>query len=255
MIYKAQTGHIGGSLSATDILVSLYYGVMKIDPQKPKWDERDRFILSKGHSVEAYYAVLSSKGYFPKEELETYGCFQSRLLGHPNVKVPGVEMNTGALGHGLSIAVGMALAGKMDRHDYRVYVLMGDGEQAEGSNWEAAMAAANYNLDNLVGIIDRNRLQISGNTEQVMRLENLADKWSAFGWQVTETDGHNINTLVDTFSSLPHNGKPHLVIADTIKGKGVSFMENRPEWHHGVLSIEQYNQAMNELNAQTEVEI
>lgn len=251
MIYNAKTGHTGGSLSSVDILTALYYKIMRIDPKNPKWEERDRFVMSKGHSVEGYYTVLADVGFFPKEELNTFSKYRSRLIGHPNVKVPGIEMNTGALGHGLPVAVGMALAGKMDKKDYRVYVLMGDGEQAEGSIWEGAMAAGHYCLDNLVGIIDRNRLQISGNTEHVMKLEDLKDKWAAFGWEVLETDGNNMEELVSTFRKLPVvAGKPHLVIANTIKGKGVSFMENTAKWHHGVPSPEQYEQALKELEQQ-----
>jgi len=173
MIFNAKTGHTGGSLSSVDILVALYYEMMKIDPKNPKWKSRDRFVLSKGHSVEGYYTILADLGFFLKDELNNYCKFNSRLIGHPSVKVPGVEMNTGAFGHGLSVAVGMALAGKMDKKDYKVYVLMGDGELAEGSIWEGAMAAGHYKLDNLIGIIDRNHLQISGNTENVMSLENL----------------------------------------------------------------------------------
>ena len=251
MIYNAKAGHTGGSLSSVDIIVALYHGVMRLDSKNPKWEDRDRFILSKGHSVEAYYTVLANMGFFPKEELLTFLQYGSRLIGHPNVAVPGVEMNTGALGHGMSTGVGMALAGKMDRRDYKVYVLMGDGEQGEGSVWEAAMAGANYNLDHLVGIIDRNRLQISGNTEDVMKLEGLREKWTAFGWEVIETDGHDMAQLIDTFSKLPVvEGRPHLIIANTIKGKGISFMENVAKWHHGVPSKEQMEKALEELNTQ-----
>lgn len=251
MIYNARAGHTGGSLSSTDIIVALYYGVMRFDIHNPKWEDRDRFILSKGHSVEAYYTVLANIGFFPKEELASFSRYGSRLIGHPNAAVPGVEINTGSLGHGLSAGVGMALAGKMDGKNYRVYVLMGDGEQAEGSVWEAAMAGANYKLDHLIGIIDRNRLQITGNTEDVMKLESLKDKWTAFGWEVVETDGHDMAQLIDTFNKLPVvEGKPHLVIANTVKGKGVSFMENVAKWHHGVPSKEQMEKALKELNTQ-----
>ncbi len=251
MIYNAKTGHTGGSLSATDIIVALHYGIMHLDARNPEWNERDRFILSKGHSVEAYYTVLANMGFFPKEELATFSKYGSRLIGHPNIKVPGVNMNTGALGHGLSTGVGMALAGKMDGKGYKVYVLMGDGEQAEGSIWEAAMAGANYKLDNLIGIIDRNGLQISGITEDVMKLECLRDKWSAFGWEVVETAGNDMTELVDSFSKIPIvRGRPHLVIANTIKGKGVTFMENDAKWHHGVPSQEQMVKALDELNVQ-----
>jgi transketolase len=253
MIYEAKTGHTGGALSSLDILVALHYEIMNIDPKNPAWDERDRFILSKGHSVEGYYTILADRGFFPKEELKTFSRYQSRLIGHPTVKVPGIEMNTGALGHGLSAAVGMALAGKMDEKAYKVYVLMGDGEQAEGSVWEAAMAAAHYGLDNLIGIIDRNRLQISGNTENVMALESLKEKWSAFGWEVLETPGNDIEKLVAVFQKIPvKKAKPHLIIANTVKGKGVSFMENVAKWHHGVPTEEQMAEAMRELEQQLE---
>jgi len=253
MIYNSGEGHTGGALSSVDILVTLYYRIMKIDPKNPKWDGRDRFVLSKGHSVEGYYAILADLGFFPKEELLSYRKFGSRLIGHPNNKVPGVELNTGALGHGLSVAVGMALAGKMDGKNYRVYTLMGDGELAEGSVWEAAMAASNYELDNLIGIIDRNRLQISGNTEEVMKLESLRKKWTAFGWEVLEIDGHNIEKLVEVFEKIPiRKGKPHVVIAHTVKGKGVSFMENDRKWHHGVPNGRQFERAMYELDLMLE---
>lgn len=251
MIFESKGGHTGGALSSTDILVALYYEIMNIDPKNPKREDRDRFVLSKGHSVEGYYAILADLGFFPKEELATFSQYKSRLIGHPNVKVPGVEMNTGALGHGLSAAIGMALAGKMDKKSYKVYALMGDGEQAEGSVWEAAMAAGHYKLDNLIGIIDRNRLQISGNTEDVMSLESLKEKWSSFKWEVIEVNGNDMEELVTTFKKLPLvKEKPHLVIANTIKGRGVSFMENVAKWHHGVPNAEQYEQAIQELKQQ-----
>jgi transketolase len=253
MIYEAKTGHTGGALSSADILVALYYDVMKVDPLNPKWVDRDRFILSKGHCVEGYYSILADKGFFPKEELMTFSKFNSRLIGHPTLKVPGIEMNTGALGHGLSTAIGMAMAAKMDKKDYKVYVLMGDGEQAEGSVWEAAMAGGHYKLDNLVAIVDRNRLQISGNTETVMSLDSLGDKWASFGWEVIEVNGNNMDELVNVLRSLPlAKGKPSLIIANTTKGKGVSFMENVAKWHHGVPTPEQYEQAIGELTAQLE---
>ena len=197
MIVEAKTGHTGGSLSSVDILTALYYGVMNIDPKLSNWPDRDRFVLSKGHSVEGYLCVLADKGFFPKSELKTFSKYKSRLIGHPSNKVPGMEICSGALGHGLSVAVGMALGAKKTCRDYKTYVLMGDGELAEGSVWEAAMAAANYKLDNLTAIIDRNGLQISGSTEDVMRLEQLADKWKAFGWVVSEVDGHDIYALID----------------------------------------------------------
>ncbi len=248
MIKAGKTGHTGGSLSSVDILVALFYHTMNFNPENQKEQDRDRFVLSKGHCVEAYYSVLADCGFFAQDELLKFSQYQSRLIGHPNIKVPGVEMNTGALGHGLSIAGGMALAGKMDHLDYTVYALMGDGEQAEGSIWEASMAAAHHKLDNLVGIIDRNYLQISGNTEDVMALDDLAAKWQAFGWQVDVVDGNDIGKLVSLFDQLPKNsGKPQLVIANTTKGRGVSFMENNAKWHHGVPSDDEFNQAMQEL--------
>lgn len=254
VIVDGNTGHTGGSLSCTDILVALFYCKLKHDPQNPKWEGRDRFLLSKGHSVEGYYSILADIGYFPKEELKTFSKFKSRLIGHPSTKVPGVEMNTGSLGHGLPIAVGMAKGFKMQNRSNRVYVLMGDGEQAEGSIWEGAMAAANYNLDNLVAIVDRNHLQISGNTEDVIRLEDFPAKWRAFGWEVTEIDGNDMGEIISALDSTSAlNGKPHMIIAHTTKGKGVSFMENVAKWHHGVPTAEQLKQAWAELDEQLAV--
>ncbi|WP_429310712.1 transketolase [Paenibacillus mucilaginosus] len=251
MIHRAGTGHTGGSLSNTDILTALYYRVMKIDPANPKWAERDRFIASKGHAVESLWCILADRGFFPKEELETFSRFGTRLIGHPNNKVPGIEMNTGALGHGLAISVGMALAAKRDGRSSRVFCLMGDGEQAEGSVWEAAMAGAHYRLDNLVGIIDRNRLQISGPTEDVMGLDPLDDKWSSFGWHVVPVDGNDVDALVNVFEAAPEvSGKPTLVLAHTVKGKGVSFAEHVPKWHHHVPSDKELALALTELSAE-----
>lgn len=250
MIHGAKTGHTGGSLSNTDILTALYYRVMNIDPQNPKWEKRDRFIASKGHSVESLWCVLADLGFFPKEELETFSQFGTRLIGHPNNKVAGIEMNTGALGHGLAISVGMALASKRDSNGYRVFCLMGDGEQAEGSVWEAAMAGAHYKLDNLVGIIDRNRLQISGSTEEVMGLDPLEDKWASFGWNVVSIDGNDMDSLVEALEAVPSvKNKPTLIMANTVKGKGVYFAENVPHWHHHVPNDEQLEMALNELTA------
>ncbi len=248
IIVSGKTGHTGGDLSETDILTVLYYNVLRYDVKNPEWECRDRFILSKGHSVEAYLAILADIGFVDPDELKTYSKYQSRLIGHPNNKLPGVEMNSGALGHGLSTGVGMAIAGKMDKRDYRVFVLMGDGEQAEGSIWEAAMAASHYGLDNLVAIVDRNHLQISGGTEDVMCLEPFKAKWEAFGFDVTEIDGHDYEQIE---KALNHKtpGKPSLVLANTVKGKGVSFMENDAKWHHGVPNSEQYESALKELKA------
>ncbi|WP_166240940.1 transketolase [Paenibacillus turpanensis] len=253
MIHRAKTGHTGGSLSNTDILTALYYRVMKIDPNDPKWPERDRFIASKGHSVESLWCILADLGFFPKEELLTFSQFGTRLIGHPNNKVPGIEMNTGALGHGLAIGVGMALAAKRDGNAYRVFCLMGDGEQAEGSVWEAAMAGAHYKLDNLIGIIDRNRLQISGSTEDVMGLEPLQGKWEAFGWKVVSVDGNDMGELVQVLEAVPEERRPTLVLANTIKGKGVSFAENAAHWHHHVPNDAELEQALSELTAAREV--
>lgn len=248
MIYKSGSGHIGGSLSSVEILVVLYYAIMHIDPINPYWEDRDRFVLSKGHSVEAYYSILANLGLFSSDELTTFSRFGSRLTGHPTVDLPGVEMNTGSLGHGLSAAVGMALAGKMDNRDYRVFALLGDGELNEGSVWEAALAGAHYRLDNLVAIVDRNGLQISGNTEEIMGLGNLSEKWAAFGWNVHQTDGHQIEQLLATFQALPYTkGKPQVVIAHTIKGKGISLAENNFRWHHYVPDSEEFMLAMREL--------
>lgn len=248
MIYNSKTGHTGGSLSSVDIIVALYYKIMNIDSSKPNWEMRDRFILSKGHSVEGYYTVLADLGFFSKKELNNFSKYDSRLIGHPTRKVPGIEMNTGALGHGLSVAVGVAIGAKIKKRNYSVYVLMGDGEQGEGSIYEAAMAAGHYKLDNLTAVIDRNRLQISGNTENVMGLEPLGDKWRSFRWNVLECNGNDIGDFIDTVEKAKKNtGKPTMIIANTTKGCGVSYMENDPKWHHGVPDKEQYAKAIAEI--------
>ncbi|MEN8906823.1 MAG: transketolase [Clostridiales bacterium] len=250
LIYHAKTGHTGGSLSSTDIMTALYYHVMKIDATNHEDPNRDRFVLSKGHSVEALWCILADKGFFPKEDLQTYSNFGSKLIGHPNNKVNGVEMNTGSLGHGLSVSNGMALAAKMDQKQFRVFTLMGDGEQAEGSLWEGAIFAAHYKLDNLVGIIDRNRLQISGSTEDVMGLDPLNEKWKSFGWSVVEINGNDMESLVKTFDECSTTkSKPTLIIANTTKGKGISFIENQTQWHHKVPTDSEYEQALAELEA------
>jgi transketolase len=249
MIYEANMGHTGGSLSCTDILTVLYYSIMKINPADPHWEDRDRFILSKGHSVEAYYCILADKGFFPREDLKTFCKFGSKLIGHPNNEIPGIEMNTGSLGHGLPIAVGMALAAKMDKKSWRVFVLTGDGELAEGTIWEGAMAAAHYNLDNLIAIVDRNNLQMSGNTEEVMKLEPLKEKWKSFGWEVMLVDGNDVEELENALKSVPKiKNKPTVLIANTKKGKGVSFIEDMADWHHKVPTYEQLQQAIKELS-------
>lgn len=251
IVYNARGGHIGGDMSSTDILVSLYYGFLNIDANNQKAPERDRFVLSKGHCVEAYYSVLNDLGFISDEELSTYAKFNSKLIGHPTNKVPGIEFNTGALGHGLSVGVGMAIGAKKSGYDSRVCVLMGDGELAEGSVWEAAMAASHYKLDNLVAIIDRNGLQISGSTEKVMSQEDLQQRWTAFGFNTVVADGHDIGAILDALNNRV-KGKPTAIIARTIKGKGVSFMENQAAWHHKVPTAEQYEQAMLELNQKLE---
>ena len=248
MIYHGNNGHTGGSLSSVDILVSLYFEVMKINPQNPGDHDRDRFIMSKGHSVEAMYSVLSGRGFFKDEILDSYGKFQSPLAGHPVNKIPGIELNSGALGHGLAVGVGMALAAKRSGNRYRTFVLMGDGEQAEGSIMEAAATAGHYRLDNLVGIIDRNGLQISGPTEKVMAIEDLSLKYRACNWEVKECDGNNINEIIHQLENLPfRKDAPSLLIAHTTKGKGVSFIENNAGWHHKVPSEKEFNIAITEL--------
>ncbi|TLG73933.1 transketolase [Culicoidibacter larvae] len=247
LIYKQGAGHLGSDLSCTDILVALYYAVMNIDAANPEASERDRYIQSKGHAAEVYWTILADKGFFPKEELDTFSQYGSRLIGHPNNKVGGVEMNTGSLGHGLAIATGIALAAKMDSKSYHTYVLMGDGELAEGSVWEAAMAAPHYQLHNLTAIIDRNGLQISGASEQVMAVEPLADKWEAFGWHVIEVDGNNVNELVRVLHQEPVPAKPTMIIANTIKGKGIHAAENNPAWHHYVPNEGEYLAATKDL--------
>ncbi|MDH7598917.1 MAG: transketolase [Sedimentisphaerales bacterium] len=247
-IKMANAGHTGGSLSCIDILNVLYNRILRVSPQTFGHPDRDRYIQSKGHSVEALYVVLADRGFFGESELETLCRYMSRLAGHPTRKVPGIEHNTGALGHGLAFAVGVALTGKKDGRAYRVFVLLGDGELDEGSNWEAMMAASHYGLDNLIAIVDRNMLQITGPTEQVCRLEPLADKLAAFGWSVRIADGHDIPALTDVLSAVPFEpGRPSAIIARTTKGKGVSFMEYDPSWHHGVPDNQQYEIAQQQL--------
>jgi transketolase len=253
-IKLAKAGHTGGSLSCTDILNVLYNEILNVSPENFTDPNRDRFIQSKGHSVEALYVVLADKGFYPKSDLETLCKYNSKYMGHPTRKVNGVEFNTGALGHGLSISAGIALGAKKDGASFKVYTLLGDGELAEGSNWEAAMMAAHYKLDNLVAILDHNALQITGPNREVCSPYPIAEKFRAFGWNVLETDGNDVNQLKETFDSLDFTiKKPTLIIANTTKGKGVSYMENVKKWHHGVPSDEQYEIAMNELEKQLTV--
>ena len=254
IVYKAKAGHIGGDLSCLNVMTALYFEVMQgLDPQNPKAADRDRFVLSKGHCVEALYVTLEAKGFLKPEILDTLGQYGSILSGHPTIEVPGIEVNSGALGHGLSIGVGMALAAKMDQKSWKTFVMMGDGEQGEGSIYEAAMAANRYHLDNLVAIIDRNHLQISGNTEDVMPLDSIFERWTAFGWDVIQMNGDNMADIQKTFSQIDYtNGKPHLLVSETTKGKGVSFMEGIAKWHHGVLNEEQCKAAVAEIEKRIE---
>ncbi|GAB1513338.1 transketolase [Actinophytocola sp. KF-1] len=241
--------HIGGALSAVDILVALYREVLNVRPEEPDWPDRDHFILSKGHASAALYATLAECGFFPVAELETYGRSTGRLMAHPTPAVPGVEFATGSLGHGLALGVGLALAAKRAGKDKRVFVLMGDGELQEGSVWEAAMAAAHFGLDNLTAIVDRNRLQISGSTEDRMRLEPLADKWRAFGWQTSDVDGHDFGQLVPALRTPPAAGSPGVLIADTVKGRGVRHLQHRKQSHFAKLGPEAYRRAVTALRA------
>lgn len=248
-IVGAKAGHTGGSLSCIDILNVLYNEVLNVSPANFTSPDRDRYIQSKGHCVEALFVVLADKGFFPESDLETLCKYKSHYIGHPTRKVHGVEQNTGALGHGLPIAAGTALAAKMDNKHYRVFTLMGDGELPEGSNWEAALTAAHYKLDNLCAIVDKNTLQITGPTADVCNTDPLDQKFESFGWAVRQVNGNDVRALKAAFDALPfEKGKPSLVIANTVKGKGVSFMENSVKWHHGVPDQEQYAQAIKELN-------
>lgn len=255
MTHHAKLGHTGGDLSAADILATLYLGqILRVDPNAPQWPQRDRFVMSKGHCSGAFYSTLALRGFFPLDELKTFMDPLSRLNGHPDRnKLPGVEANTGPLGHGLPVSVGMAMAARMRNESWRVFVLVGDGELQEGSNWEAAMCAQHYNLDNLVVIVDRNRIQQGDFTKNTIRMEPLAQRWISFGFAVKELDGHNHSILLQAFASPPiEKGKPSCFIANTIKGKGVSFAENKPAWHHGVPTREQLKLAATELGVEVE---
>jgi len=248
IIKNANAGHTGGALSCVDILNVLYNYTLNVSPANFTDPNRDRYIQSKGHSVEILYTVLADKGYYPSKELDRLNKFQSHFIGHPTRKVNGIEHNTGALGHGLSVSVGIALAGKKDGLSYRVYTLLGDGELEEGSNWEASMSAAHYGLDNLVVIVDRNTLQITGRTEDVTQLEPLGDKFRAFGYTVREVDGNDVAELVRIFDQIPfENGKPSLILARTTKGKGISFIEDQVVWHHHVPNDTEFAAALSEL--------
>ncbi len=249
MLAEAGSGHPGGSLSAVEILTTLYFQEIRVDPANPQWPERDRFVLSKGHAAPVLYATLAEKGFFPREELLTLRKINSRLQGHPDMKkVPGVDMSTGSLGQGFSVSVGMALAGKMDKKAYRVYVLLGDGEVQEGQVWEAAMAAAHYKLDNLTAFLDHNGLQIDGPVNEVMSPEPVVDKFKAFGWHVEQIDGHSFTQITRALEIAKSiKDKPTMIIAETVKGKGVSFMEHEAGWHGTAPKKDQAAQALEEL--------
>lgn len=249
IIFNSKAGHTGGSLSCVDILNVLYNSTMNINPKNYLDIDRDHFIQSKGHSVEALYTVLQDCGFFTRQDLNTLNDFKSHFIGHPTKKIFGIEHNTGALGHGLSVAVGMALGLKKDKKDFKVFTLLGDGELSEGSVWEAAISSAKYQLDNLVVIIDRNKLQITGKTEDVNPIEPLKDKFESFGFQIDEVDGNNIGDLINVLEKIPFQiNQPNLVIANTIKGSGVSFIENQVKWHHKVPSKEELEIAIKELD-------
>ncbi len=253
MINSAPTdhpGHPGGSLSAADIIAVLYFGVMNIDPEKPDWPDRDRFVLSKGHGVPVVYAALAERGYFPRSKLATLRQPGSILQGHPDMrKTPGLDMSTGSLGQGLSVAVGMAIAGKIDKKSYNVFALLSDGEHDEGQIWEAVMTASKYRLDNLIAIVDWNGMQNDGPVDDIMPLGNLTEKWKMFGWDTAEIDGHNINEIYKTLQTLKgkKKGRPKVILAHTVKGKGVSFMENNLEWHAKPVTDAHLERALAEL--------
>lgn len=251
-VYNAASGHPGGSLSCADVITALYFSEMKVDPKNPNWEDRDRFVLSKGHCAPVLYAALAEKGFFPVDDLISLRKIDSYLQGHPSLRsVPGVDMSTGSLGQGISAAVGMAMVGKLDKKDYRVFAVLGDGEIQEGQVWEALMAAAHYKLDNLVAILDYNGLQIDGKISEVMSPEPVTDKFKAFGWNVINIDGHDYAQIIDALAKAKvSEGKPTMIIANTIKGKGVSFMEGVAGWHGNAPNKEQYENALAELDAE-----
>ena len=254
MIVEGKCGHIGGDMSVMDILVELYFNQMNISPQNMNDPDRDRFVMSKGHAVEALYAVLAAKGFFPIDQvIREFSKFGSKFIGHPNNKLPGIEMNSGSLGHGLPVCVGMALAGKMDQRNYRVYTVMGDGELAEGSIWEGAMAAHQYKLDNLCAVVDRNRLQISGCTEDVMAQDSQEERWAAFGWHTISINGNDYQQLHHAFEEAKATkGQPTVIIANTVKGFGSSVMENQAGWHHKVPNAEEYERIAQDFSMRKE---
>ena len=256
IIMAGSGGHIGGDMSVLNALLVLYKNHLNISPETTADPNRDRFVLSKGHAVEALYAVLSDCGFLDLEDVKArFSKFGSPYIGHPNNKLPGIEMNSGSLGHGLPVCVGMALAGKRSGKSYRVYTVMGDGELAEGSVWEGAMAAANYNLDNLCAVVDRNRLQISGNTEDVMKLDSQEQRWAAFGWNVISVDGNSIEALDAAFTAAKHHaGQPTVIISNTTKGYGSALMENKASWHHHLPNDEEYEIIMHDFDEREEAQ-
>ena len=249
MVYGAQSGHLGGSFSAAEIMAAMYFHHLRLDPKRPDWPNRDRFIVSKGHCAPVYYASLAEAGFFPKEWLKSFREMGSKLQGHPDRnKLPGVDMNSGPLGHGLSVGVGLALSGRLRGAGYRTYVLLGDGESQAGIVWEAAMTASKYKVDSLTAMLDYNGVQLSGPVCGVMPLEPLVDKWQAFGWHVMEIDGHNMRQVLDALDAVSGiHGKPTIIIAHTVKGKGVSFMENDCAWHGKAPNEEEFGRALSEL--------
>lgn len=247
MVYKAQSGHIGGSFSEADLLAALYFYKLKINLKKPDWEDRDRFVLSKGHASPAYYVVLAKKGFFPKKELETYRKLNGLLQGHPELSIPGVDYAGGSLGQGVPYANGIAISGKLDKKKFNVYVLIGDGESQEGVVWEASMAAAFHKLDNIIYILDKNQVQQTGKTQEIMDLGNAVDKWKSFGFNVIEINGHDMEQIVNALDKPKLNGTPTIIIANTIKGKGVSFMELNHKFHGRAPNDEEFKKAMNEL--------
>ena len=251
-LHAAGIGHVGGALSAADLLAGLYFYFLRLRPDEPEWEDRDRFVLSKGHGNAALAAVLAQAGFFEESRLDEFYAYESLLGMHPDIKCEGVEMSTGGLGHGLSIGIGMALGARLQNKDFRTVVMIGDGELQEGSNWEAAMAAVHLSLSNLTAIIDYNKVQQSGHIHEMMGLEPLAEKWRAFGWAVHEIDGHDMGEIVDVLDALPLEAdKPSLVIAHTIKGKGASFAEDTYLWHNNAVTDEVYEKALAELEAQS----
>lgn len=250
MIWRRRYGHIGGCFSIAEIISCLYFHFLNIAPKYPDWEDRDRVILSKGHAAPIYYAALAERGYFPLEELRKFATLGSFLEGHPDMKAPGVDMSSGSLGMGLSVGIGTALGAKLMEKDFLTYVILGDGEIQEGQVWEALMVGAKYKLDNLIAIVDYNKHQLMDKLECTIPLEPLAEKWAAFNWEVLETDGHDVDALLKTIGlAIQVRGKPSVVIAHTVKGKGVSFMENRPEWHNKVPTDDEYHRAKAELAA------